>query len=1469
MASNWAFDQGSPGVVRRSGPSVAAEAEANAAMTTPLPPLLNQDTRFLLSPMPASMIQGQNLGQGQSKTATSSPTTVTLYPLEAVPSHLLCAICTLPYENPVHFLPCCHVFCLECIQLWIVMNLGDELLQNELRRAYPADEERQWILDVMEGQGGQHPHLQQQFMVELARMGHSRSRSGAGASGNNNFYESFNHFSPAQQQLLQQQQIQQRIALLLESRVMPKCPMCRTSLHIHGWDRIEEQVKVPTPTRPRPVSQSDEPTMTTLSFSDWMRSSIQGQGERPVSGVERRRRHDRFTANRGARGGSRGGSREDAIGEEEDEEIEMEHVRTSRSRLNHSYSSGHTMSPFPSGSSGSTFAARHQQRLEARQQDASDMNDDEEIQSPTTAVIGRRPSEWMRYQQRQLQAHQEREQANRQRAAAAAAAEEAGDVLHPHAITASRLNEQQEQIRRLYLEQESQEELLRTLTARAASIIEAEEENRRQATNSNTTSVSTSDSSSQRGSLLPRHEQQLELAQVDRQLTSLEQSGDRQEHVGRQSQESEQDSQRVPTRQSTLHIDTTITRPSSRQSQTSQNVSTTRSRQISYDTESRPEQAANPSSIQQSEDDQGLQDSTTRRQVPQGLTEEEQQSSESNVDNSMLSIMQQGTLAWAERPSSLRLDLGRQDEPLVLSTGDDDEGDMSASDSVSDSTMSSASSDIQLSPSNESTLSYGTTSTFSHSIMNQTSVGTPFSQRSSTHPNWDRHSLSLQMPTIETEDTSVDASHRRTLDSLVEGEREEFDEQPWRDHPREGKDEDSHASYRKEHEGLGCGEFSGSTLNLEMSRAESKSRAEEPVDDIVEDDSRPSSSSSQTTGDANALNTVGQDTRAEEPTVGTQDTSSQPNTVHDRDSTGTSSVYGFQFSQSAWASRSSGASPLVRELDIHCPIITAEGSVTTIANMQIDADILARARSNSVLLSDDDLPNVRDRPSPIDSPIPTPSTARPRQRFPAGFPLMDDEGQPEEEDEEEEEEEVVATVIEEEEDREATRHESGAAPEGHSDPAANVAESVISYAEPEVVEAQAASVSTPQLTASSETDVVDEAQSDSAVVAIASPPSIQPTAVSESIQDPLSAAIAGDSTIALSHPVDVPSVDIESAVDSADQDQSATTPSIGPLRESLNSPPPLPLPLATAAAAAVQGQEVVTSEPSTRDVSTLERDITLDEESSLYIRPSRVSNIHSSEDQGLLGAAAPERAAAEPRLSRSTEGVEQEPEPEPAAQFRTVVRYQPRLPKAHVMSDLISQIRVECPNKQFGCAETMEMQKTLQHGRDLCHFRMVMCPRAKCGLRMRADQILEHILMVEPSNGLASSSSSNPPSSGGPSSARSASSNSGRSHKNGNTRSKTKLSSSQFSQAGDNQQNSASSVVASASTVSPNPLIPSCPGLTWEREQLTKATGIIGHLTEENSSLRQMIRQLTLQNTKLTKEKDRLQRYANLGLGRD
>ncbi|KAF9907395.1 hypothetical protein EC991_010955 [Linnemannia zychae] len=818
--------------------------------------------------------------------------------------------------------------------------------------------------------------------------------------------------------------------------------------------------------------------------------------------------------------------------------------------------------------------------------------------------------------------------------------------------------------------------------------------------------------------------------------------------------------------------------------------------------------------------------------------------------------MQQETLAWAQRPSSLRLDLGGEDEPLVLSTGDDDdEGDMSASDSVSNSTMSSsASSDIQLSPSNESTLSYGTTSTFSHSILNQTSAGTPFSQRSPTHPHWDRHSISLQMPTIETEESSSGASHRDTLESVIEAEGNGLDEQPWNDHRREGDndDDESHTSYHKEQGSLRCGEFSGSTLDIEMSRAESKSKAEEPVDNI-EGEARPSSSSSLNSGDVKACTprTVDQDTYVEGSKGNAPESSAQPDVSHDQDSTGTSSSYGFRSTQSVWMSRSSGASPLVRDLDIHCPIVTAEGSTTTIANMQIDADILARARSNSILLSDDDLPNAHDRLSPIDSPIPTPSTARPRQRFPAGFPLLDDEGQPEEE--EEEEEEVVEMM---DDEVEVMQQESEVLPER---PASTVRiEPIISLVESE---AAAEFNSAPQLAGLNEqAEELEEAQSERASMDTTTPVSSQPVDVPESIQDPLSAAIAGDSA-PLSLPTDVPFSEVVEGTISAGQERPITTPSIGPLRESLNSPPPLPLPLA----AVVQPREASSPAPSqelfsTRDISAIERD-SLDEESSLHIRPSRVSGIASTADQEPLGDNSPERA------ERPQPRSEDEP-----AQFRTVVRYQPRLPKAHVMSDLISQIRVECPNKQFGCTEVMEMQQTLQHGRDLCQFRMVKCPRARCGLWMRADQILEHILMVEPSSPASSFSSSSTPLTSGPSSARSISSSSGRSHKNGLPRSKTKFG----AQLSTNHQcsNSHDTPIAPASSTasvssSPNPLIPACPGLTWEREQLAKATGIIGNLSEENSGLRQTIRQLTLQNTKLNKEKDRLQRYANLGLGRD
>ncbi|KAF9553036.1 hypothetical protein BGW38_009424, partial [Lunasporangiospora selenospora] len=163
---------------QQAGTRAEADAESGTGLL-PSGPLITAESRLMLSPVPALQAKSQDSGPASPKTGASA-NTITLYPVEPVPSHLLCAICTLPYENPVHFLPCCHVFCLECIQLWIGMNFGDDLLQNELRRAYPAESDREFLNNPstidQDGLLSMHPH-QQQFMFELARMGDSRQRS--------------------------------------------------------------------------------------------------------------------------------------------------------------------------------------------------------------------------------------------------------------------------------------------------------------------------------------------------------------------------------------------------------------------------------------------------------------------------------------------------------------------------------------------------------------------------------------------------------------------------------------------------------------------------------------------------------------------------------------------------------------------------------------------------------------------------------------------------------------------------------------------------------------------------------------------------------------------------------------------------------------------------------------------------------------------------------------------------------------------------------------------------------------------------------------------------------------------------------------------------------------------------------------------------------------------------------------------
>ncbi|KAG9323134.1 hypothetical protein KVV02_005841 [Mortierella alpina] len=1409
MAATWSQERGLPG----RGAGLGSTAGTDAVSGVPLPLLVTQDSRFLLSPVPASLAltQGHDSSKAGSAGASASLTagapapsaasTITLYPVDPVPSHLLCAICTLPYENPVHFLPCCHVFCLECIQLWIGMNLSDDLLQNELRRAYPTtDDERDLAL-------GDATHIQ-----------------------------------------------------------------------------TEEQIKVPVSVSHRPAPSSTTRDSLSLSApSEWLNRSGHAQGQRPVSGVERRRmRSDRMgsggSSGRGVQGSNRGEVIDEEVGE--DEEIEMEHVGSLRRNTASNHSSysrqGDAMSPFPSASSSRRPSRLGRQRHQSSSEryihfsdgrlfhrDSMDGNEDEELQSPTTAVIGRRPSEWMRYQQRQIQAHQEQLQAQRADSnanadddTAATTGGQAGfhnipsgqTTGHQHNATETdRYDHQQEQIRRLFQEQESQEELLRTLTARAASIIEAEEGARRRESDSTSPPFMASDDGSAPDSSVHPHDAQ---------------GGSLNGHNGQLSLGSEEDDsepQRSHLRHSLLQIDTTVPRPGSARQSLVRQHSTSHSRHISRDISQRIIAQENTfSAVVLDGEDQVYSGhephhAQSQQQGPSG-NDEDEDINQSDDNNSDISIFQQETRARVQRPSSLQPNL-EEEQGLPPSTQDQSEGDMSVSDSVSDSTRSptespSSSSTLPLSPSNDSTLSFRTSSTYS--LRNQTSVGTPFSQRSSSQPQWDRHSLSLQMPTIETTLEHCSASEGEHTCGDRNGEQHTYAEQPWSeedlDSPECRKDSDS-------------GEFSGSTLLSEMSRAESKSRADTPGDCALvttvesSNDATLSSTSSTEIDDNSRLEAC-----------------NQPNSMHaavaeQPDSAQGSSSNGPLMSlrppyDSSETLLSPSVSPLVRELDITTPTSASQSTMSTIADVQISAYILARARSNSALLSDEDLLMVGDHPSPVDSPIPTPSTARPRQRFPAGVRLAGDEDGPEEE----EEEEPLEEEQEEQEEHQAVpsvAFGSGAAPEDRSDVIAHGQHLASGLAE-----AQEA------VDSLSEEVVVTPERSDSDTTTFA------PTAV---IFDPLSAAA--------------------SSFEGTDQDEDGQrderssspsgTPIIQPLRATISSssPPPLPLPLPTPVEGNVSApsyQEMVELTPT---ATAYNDQLRIDDESSRFapesIQPTsnnssrRASGLRLMDLESATAATSSTPYLAEPTLEPRVRDEDLTPgstRVETHIQYRTLVRYQPRLPKAHVMSDLISQIRVQCPQREFGCQETMEMQLAMQHGRDQCKYRMVMCPRMRCGIWMRADQILEHILMVEAGTSPAPSSSSSTSLSGSRPNSDSSSRLAGRSSGSGLQQRQSGIAGNRDHQRPRrNHQNHADNMTSISPkqpqevdpVMASDPSIPPCPGLTWEREQLAKATGIIGQLTEENTSLRQMIRQLTLQNSKLLKDKDRWQRYANLGLGRD
>ncbi|KAG0303133.1 hypothetical protein BGZ98_006971 [Dissophora globulifera] len=1391
MASVWTQERSDT----RSGTAFAADV-VESDTTSLMPKMLSQSSRILLSPVPASMVQGSPKSSMGSSPSPSSSNTVTLYPVESVPSHLLCAICTLPYENPVHFLPCCHVFCQECIQLWIGMNLGDDLLQNELRRIYPAEG------DMVPGDGvalhsgqedTQHSsQTQQQFMVELARMGESGYRPGGSLLPTTNFYDSFHHLSPAQRQILQQQQNQQRIAVLLETREIPKCPMCRTGLHINGWDKIEEQIKVPV---------------------TWLERGTQ----RPVSGVERRRtRPDGFAVN----GVSR--RREEAIGEEEegDEEIEMEHVRMRPGRNNNGVSNTNALSPYPSLSPSSIHRSRlnnRSDRVQSQphyqptvqtdrrlwQQRSLDGNEDEEIQSPTTAVIGRRPSEWMRYQQRQLQAQQEQQQANRVRpSATAVGVSDQDDTPHPHSTSDISHNEREERIRRLFREQETQEELLRSLTARAASIIEVEQDLRNPESGFATAAVAPTTES---GASIPQ---------------SYPDPPNDQPQASRFEDATDVRNARSVIRQSLLQIDTSLSRPSSRGSQLSQD-SSSHSQQLSQDNDHLLE-------LETGEENHPGQEQEQHSHM--GISGNDIDDSTNNSDdgNEIISAIQQGTHTWAQRPSSLQQDLNEGQVTPTLSP-DDQEGNTSISDSVSDSTRSLSSlrsPTAPLSPFNESTASFRTSSTFSQPLQRYSSTNTPYSH-SSSQTQWARHSLSLQMPTLE-------SGHS---------------DQSWNDHSPE---EEEHVDCFKEGP-------STSVVAEDNDILPSSSLAPE----------KRSSIGPQEEGTADLRTPVpGSDSAAES----LQGSSSR-------------ATLGFNLassSNSTWKPASSTTSTLIGELDIRSPIAIMEGSRATIADMQIDANTLARARSYSVALSDEDLPtsSIRERPSPVDSPIPTPSTARPRNRFPAGISLSGED--------EEELEGGEDGIVE--------------AADAYTGPAQD--ETVDDLRNLPATEATAAQHNTldnniSRETGSQQVDGIPRSASDAVERAEDSSNSSSTTihvvaqgGSSPVIQDPLSEAMMSAEFTAATAVMTGPSS--TSVLEHIQTVSQITTPLVRPLRSTMSSPPPLPLPLPVPIEERAPASTATMSAANRTSFSETDRRPNFSEHSrSISIDSGRrtssgttsdrhqesVSSPNALSDLGSLDAQQlPDQRefGEESPLATTSERVQEH------IQYRTLVRYQPQLPKAHVMSDLISQTRVECPHKSFGCREIMEVQNAVQHGRDQCQFRLVMCPRPHCGLWMRADQIADHVVMIEPSSSLNDSASSS--SSGrSPRSSSSSSSSAVRSLSRGvgaslqqrqtnGARLQQRSHRSQRSISGHSsnsplmKQLGQDTATAGTITTSSNPNVRPCAGLTWEREQLARATGIIGHLTEENSSLRQMIQKLTLQNSKLMKDKDRWQRYANIGL---
>ncbi|KAF9579027.1 hypothetical protein BGW38_004895 [Lunasporangiospora selenospora] len=987
---------------------------------------------------------------------------------------------------------------------------------------------------------------------------------------------------------------------------------------------------------------------------------------------------------------------------------------------------------------------------------------------------------------------------------------------------------------------------------------------------------------------------------------------------------------RTSQRQSALQIDTSATRPSSSGHNRLSRTSTRRRSVQSSHQDLRPESMLSSSTTVRNLNGDGI---PSPAAIVEGNSDSgsngEGNDSDDTDNNSIMEAIQQGTRAWARRASelSLGLNVGREPRDLEMEDGSDESALNSALDSARP-PFGSQGSDHPFSPSLESNLSYGTSSTFSHSntVFNTASTEVSFSQRSSSIQQWEQHSLALQMPTMDGGQTAFsDSESLFDQDILADNnpDQEEYSGRPWNEVSPE---EDNKALDACHHRMSLRGEHPESAS--ESQKSLSKDVITKLEEGIRNGSCATTTESSHIKDGASGSQSSVQENRSNSLRSSLQESDSSSSSSSSSSSNNHSVSALLQSSEQAWKSESpSGISPLLNELDIHYPIanVGLEESLTPTTRMAIGAEASRmHERSVSVSMSEDgddrdqgDLRMVRENPSPVDSPIPTPSTARPRRRFPAGVSLINSES----DDEADEVDEDIDEMDDGTDEQGGLREEEptvGEIVQSVESPGSRVQSSrhssSITRAAPMI---QEEALSEPGQRGSMAAD--PEVNDDSADAQTPRNTTGQGAMPSMLAQDPLSAT-----------EIDVAQERHNTTEARGIEDHELDTsqliiPLVRPQRTSLSSPPPLPLPLPVA----VTRQGLYTS---TAFTAGMEGVTVRDHQSGSMLtrtEPSnpepRVSNSSYGLPHEVLAQQHEAFAVARHTLdvlrmrSEDVDGASDDGEEETRTgeqsrleelvQYRTLVRYQPKLPKAHVMSDLISQIRVDCPQKEYGCQEIMELQQALQHGRDVCQHRMVMCPRARCGLWMRVDQILEHILLVDPtsfaSNVPLSTLSRESGSGGLVGSA---------GHDSGMHRSSPSSVDTLSSRQGDNSTSrgprfghgprgagrpgiasprstgsagvainsstnanthhhhggeAQSQTQAQQSLSSVNSGIPPCPGLTWEREQLARATGIIGQLTEENSSLRQMIRQLTAQNAKLMKDKDRWQRYANLGLGRD